>query len=116
MKLATSLFVCIAALAARITVFANGGAGAWLCVIAFWAAFVVLIVISTRRLRRAPKDERMQFIFIIVGLLAFGYRAIVPSGPSAELSTVLVLICLVGMVITYIRTTLSHRHRRAVSS
>jgi hypothetical protein len=78
-------------------------------VVTFWVISIMLLVISIQRLRQPAEKGKSRYAFVIVGLLAFGYRVIVPSGPTAELSTVVLLICIVGLIVSSIRTAVQNR-------
>jgi hypothetical protein len=107
------LGIWVIALVVRVTVFASGGAGAWFCVIAFWAATVALLAISIQHLRRAPEGGKTRYILVVIGLLAFGYRVIVPNGILADLSTIVWLACALGLLAGYIRAAIHHRGHAA---
>jgi hypothetical protein len=120
MKLGIVLGVWLVALAARVTVFSSGGLGAWLCVIAFWVASAILLALSLRRLLRPAGQKWVRYLLAAVGLIAFAYGVIGPSGVISELSTVVWLACAVGLLGIYAwaavrrgRHLASHRHQHA---
>jgi heme O synthase-like polyprenyltransferase len=111
LRLAPLLCAWVIALMARVTLFSSGGVGAWLCVIAFWAVTAALLVLAIQRLRSPAEEEKARYIFVIVGLLAFGYRVVMLSGLIAEISTAVWLLCAIGLLATYIRVAVQHwRH------
>lgn len=113
MKIAPLLCAWVIALAARVTVFSSGGVGAWLTVIAFWAVTAALLALSIQRLRDSSDGRKARYIFVIAGLLAFGYRVIVSSGLVAELSTAVWLVCAAGLLATYLRVAFRHNRHAA---
>lgn len=104
MKLLAALGLWVAALTARVTVFAGGGVGSWLSVGAFGVASVLLLVLAVHGIRQSRGSGKAPYILVIVGLVAFGYRILIPSGLSAEISTAIWLVCAICLVITGVRT------------
>lgn len=107
------LCVWVLFLGARVTAFSSGGIGAWLCVIGFWMATVMLLAFSIEHLLDSMVEEKARYIFVVVGVIAFCYRVFMPSGAIAELSTAVWLLCVIGLFATYIRSAVQRRRHAA---
>lgn len=109
------LGIWAAALIARVTVFAGGGVGAWVCAVAFWAVSLALLAVSIWHVRRPSEKAKPRYILVILGVLAFSYRVVVPTGITAELSTAIWLAAVIGLLALYSRAIFRHG-RHAASS
>lgn len=101
--------IWVIALVGRLTIFSSGGVGGWVCVLAFWAATVCLLAISIQHLRNPTGKRNAKYIFIAAGLASFGLAVFGPSGIVAEISRDVWLVCLAGLLISYIYGAIQHR-------
>lgn len=97
------LGIWILALGARVTIFSSGGIGAWVCVTLLWVATASLLAVSVQRVRTPTEYDRVRYVLVIAGLLAFCYGVFGPSGLAKELTTAVWLLCVVGLLISYVR-------------
>ena len=99
----------IAVLIARVSVFAGGGLGGWLSVRLFWIASAGLTVIAVLGIHRSRGARKAPYILLVVGLVAFVYRVVVPNGLGAELSTAIWLLCATGLTLLGVQRAIQGR-------
>lgn len=107
----------VLALASRILIFGEGGtAGAYISVGIFWAITLALIIMSAHRLIRRSGSQAILFTLLLIALLSVVYRAMITSGPTAEISVVVLLLSLLGLIGLSLRNVLKWRGRRPFSA
>lgn len=95
--------VWVLALAARITLFSEGGTiGAYGAVVVLWGATVILILLTLVHMVRS-REVHVHPLLIFVALCAFTYRSFVTDGPTAIVSSLLFFACVVGLAVLYVR-------------
>jgi hypothetical protein len=109
------LFGWLAALASRVTIFAEGGAGGIVSVSIFWACTLGLITIALVQLLRRRQGSRpiVESFLVLIGLLAFISRALIEDGPAADLTALVFLLCIAILVVMVLTAKRRNGHTQS---